>query len=129
MQVQPDYLRQGKYHDAEYIYKLTSDMLKLYDRPSFIIIPDDFSSIGAINAAEEAGISIPEDLSIAGYDGIKMTQIMKPSLTTFEQNTAQIGKSAAELLLKIIRKEKISPEDRQIIIDGKFIKGATVKVI
>lgn len=129
MQVQPDYLRQGKYHDAEYIYKLTSDMLKLYDRPSFIIIPDDFSSIGAINAAEEAGISIPEDLSIAGYDGIKMTQIMKPSLTTFEQNTAQIGKSAAELLLKIIRKEEISPEDRQIIIDGKFIKGATVKVI
>jgi len=58
-----------------------------------------------------------------------MTQIMKPSLTTFEQNTAQIGKSAAELLLKIIRKEEISPEDRQIIIDGKFIKGATVKVI
>ena len=54
---------------------------------------------------------------------------MKPSLTTFEQNTAQIGKSAAELLLKIIRKEEISPEDRQIIIDGKFIKGATVKVI
>ena len=104
-------------------------MLKLYDRPSFIIIPDDFSAIGAINAAEEAGICIPDDLSIAGYDGIKMTQIMKPSLTTFKQNTSQIGKSAAELLLKIIKKENISAEDKRIVIDGKFIKGATVKVI
>lgn len=122
-------MRQGKYHDAEYIYKLTSQMLKLYDRPSFIIIPDDFSAIGAINAAEEAGICIPDDLSIAGYDGIKMTQIMKPSLTTFKQNTSQIGKSAAELLLKIIKKENISAEDKRIVIDGKFIKGATVKVI
>lgn len=129
IQVQPDYLRQGKYHDAESIKKITSEMLGLYDRPTFIIVPDDFSAIGAINAAAEMGLSIPDDLSIAGYDGIKMTQIMNPSLTTFEQDTHAIGRIAAEILLKIIRKEEISENERQAVISGHFIKGATVKHI
>lgn len=129
MQVQPDYMRQGKYHDVKSAHDITIDMLKLYDRPSFIILPDDFSAIGAINAAEELGVSIPDDLSIAGYDGIKMTQLMKPSLTTFEQDTHSIGKTAARLLLRIIRKEMVSVNEMNSVIGGKFIKGATVKNI
>ncbi len=129
IQVQPDYLRQGKYHDTETTYNIITEMLKLHDRPTFVIVPDDFASIGAINAANEAGISIPNDLSIAGYDGIQMTQLMKPALTTFEQDTRQIGKTAAGLLLKNIKKEPVLPEERNAVISGHFIKGATVKVI
>lgn len=129
IQVQPDYMRQGKYHDVESTHKIILDMLRLYDRPTFIILPDDFSSIGAINAAEEMGISIPDDLSVAGYDGIKMTRLMKPSLTTFEQDTRAIGKTAAQVLLRIMRKEMLSPAEMNSVISGKFIKGATVRNI
>lgn len=129
IQVQPDYLRQGKYHDVESVHKITAEMLKLYDRPTFIILPDDFAAIGALNAAREAGIRIPEELSIAGYDGIQMTQLMNPALTTFEQDTHQIGKTAAELLIRAIKKEEIPEETRELVIGGRFIKGATVKNI
>ncbi len=129
IQVQPDYLRQGKYHDVESVHKITAEMLKLYDRPTFIILPDDFAAIGALNAAREAGIRIPEELSIAGYDGIQMTQLMNPALTTFEQDTHQIGKTAAELLIMAIKKEEIPEETRELVIGGRFIRGATVKNI
>lgn len=129
IQVQPDYLRQGKYHDVDSVHKITAEMLTLYDRPTFIILPDDFAAIGALNAAKEAGVRIPEDLSIAGYDGIKMTQLMKPALTTFEQDTYKIGRTAAEILLKRIRKEDISENEKSALISGNFIKGATVKNI
>lgn len=129
IQVQLDYLRQGKYHDVDSVHKITAEMLTLYDRPTFIILPDDFAAIGALNAAKEAGVRIPEDLSIAGYDGIKMTQLMKPALTTFEQDTYKIGRTAAEILLKKIRKEDISESEKSALISGNFIKGATVKNI
>ena len=129
IQVQPDYLRQGKYHDVEITYNIVLEMLKLHDRPTFIILPDDFSSVGALNAAKELGISIPDELSIAGYDGIKMTQLMNPSLTSFEQDTHEIGRKAAELLLKVIKKEEFPDSERSIVISGKFIKGSTVKNI
>lgn len=129
LQVQPDYMRQGKYHDVKCTHDIVLEMLKLYDRPTFIILPDDFSAIGAMNAAEELGVAIPDDLSIAGYDGIKITQVMKPALTTFEQNTHLIGKSAANLLLSIIKKESLSDGEMESLIGGKFIKGATVKII
>lgn len=129
LQVQPDYLRQGKYHDIASAHDITVDMLKLYDKPTFLILPDDFAAIGAMKAAEEAGISIPDDISIAGYDGIQMTQLMSPALTTFEQDTRAIGKAAAELLIRIIRKEELAEDEKKALIGGKFIKGATVKHI
>lgn len=129
IQVQPDYLRQGKYHDVESTYKTVLEMLRLHDRPTLIILPDDIGSIGALNAAKELGISIPDDLSIVGYDGITMTKLMNPSLTSFEQDTHEIGKKAAELLLKIIKKEDIADEAKSVVIGGKFIKGSTVKNI
>ncbi|MFQ9395382.1 MAG: substrate-binding domain-containing protein [Lachnospiraceae bacterium] len=43
-------------------------------------------------AIEEAGLSIPDDISVAGYDGIPMSEVVKPRLTTVRQDTEQIGK-------------------------------------
>jgi DNA-binding LacI/PurR family transcriptional regulator len=129
IQVQPDYLRQGKYHDADSAQELAAAMMKLYDPPTCIILPDDVCSIGAMNAAKEAGLKIPDDISVIGFDGIKMTQLMNPSVTTYYQDTVEIGRRAAEILVKLIRKEKIPEEEREIVIGGKLIKGNTVKRI
>ena len=68
-------------------------MMNLLDPPTCIIVPDDLSAIGAMNAVKKVGKTIPDDISIVGYDGIQMTQLMNPSLTTFCQNTYEIGRT------------------------------------
>lgn len=127
LQVHPDYLRQGKYVDTELTEKLTEDMLNLKEPPTCIILPDDVAAIGAINAAKKLGKSIPDDVSIVGYDGVAMVQLIKPSITTYCQDAHEMGRAAAEKLVKLIRKEEIDEYDT--IIRGHLIEGNTVKEI
>ncbi len=127
LQVHPDYLRQGRYVDSELTEKLTEDMLNLLDPPTCIIVPDDIAAIGALNAAKKLGKRVPEDISIVGYDGVEMVQLIKPSLTTYCQNAHEIGRVAAQKLVKLIRKEEIDEFDT--IVTGHLIEGNTVNKI
>lgn len=125
LEVSPDYVKQGKYHDVESCEKIFSDMLRLYEPPTCILVPDDFAAFGAFRAAAKAGISIPEDISIAGYDGTYFAQMSKPRLTTVEQDTGSIGSLAADLLIQAIRKEPV--DNRKLIVKGTLLKGETVR--
>ena len=57
------------YRDAEAAAIATSELLDLKDPPTCILYPDDFSALGGINEIHERGLRIPDDISIAGYDG------------------------------------------------------------
>jgi len=129
LQVQPDYLKQGRYLDTILTEKLTNEMLELFDPPTCILVPDDIASIGALNAVKKAGKSVPEDISIAGYDGIRTTQLMTPSLTTFCQDTYEIGSKAADQLIKIMKGEVPSDDYTDTTVCGRLITGNTVKHI
>lgn len=63
---------------------------------------NDQMAIGAYRAIYEAGLKIPEDVSVIGYDGLDITQYLTPSLTTVHQPAAGIGKEAAEILVDLI---------------------------
>ena len=56
------------------------------DRPTCILMPDDYSALGGMDAIRAAGLRIPEDISITGYDGVAMIQMCQPQLTTVEQD-------------------------------------------
>lgn len=58
--------------------------------------------MGAFNAVKEMGLSVPEDISIVGYDGIAYSQLLSPKLTTYLQNTDLIGVTAAKQLVSLI---------------------------
>ncbi|HHX11587.1 MAG TPA: LacI family transcriptional regulator [Clostridiales bacterium] len=121
-----DYIKSGIYHDSETTAKLTNELLDLKDRPTCIIFPDDFSCIGGINAIKERGLSIPEDISIAGYDGITLSQFLNPKLTTLKQDTKTLGKSAAEKLITLIENPKATIIER-VVVEGKVLTGQSVK--
>ncbi|MBO4266879.1 MAG: LacI family DNA-binding transcriptional regulator [Lachnospiraceae bacterium] len=106
----------------------TKELLKMNNRPTCIIYPDDYSAIGGLTAIEEAGLSVPEDISVMGFDGIYVSQIIRPKLTTYEQNTEEIGRIAAKSLIKLIRDQK-STIIEKITVPGKMIEGASVKKI
>jgi DNA-binding LacI/PurR family transcriptional regulator len=121
-----DYVKSGIYHDPITTAKLTEDLLELKDRPTCIIFPDDFSAIGGINAIKKMGLRIPEDISVAGYDGILLSQVLDPQLTTYKQNTTVLGKSAADKLIELIENPKAAIIER-IVIEGEVMEGGTIK--
>ncbi len=126
IEIRSEFLLQGRYHDTKCTELLVKKVLSCSDRPTCIILPDDFAAIGAINALEELGLSVPDDISIAGYDGIVLSQVLKPRLTTIWQDTNRLGAEAAKRLIALIKKE-ISNDEPPLIIKGSLLEGASVK--
>ncbi len=124
--IRSEYLLQGRYHDTKSTELLVKKVLFCSDRPTCIILPDDFAALGAMNALEELGLSVPEDVSIAGYDGIVLSQALRPRLTTVRQDTERMGAEAARKLISLIKKE-ISPGGEPTVIQGSLLEGASVK--
>lgn len=126
IEVPDDYVKAGIYHDSETTAKLTKELLELKDRPTCIIFPDDFSCMGGISAIKEQGLRIPEDISIVGYDGILLSQVLNPKLTTLKQDTKTLGESAANKLIALIENPKATIIER-VVVEGKVLKGESVR--
>lgn len=124
--VPDEYVKNGIYRKPEVSYDLTLELLDLKDPPTCIIYPDDFSAIGGLNAIQSRGFSIPDDVSIAGYDGIRIAKVLEPKLATIEQDTDVIGDTAARRLVQMIERPKSAIAER-VVVQGRLLKGGSVK--
>lgn len=124
--VPAEYVREAPYLDTKGTYAETEKLLNLKEPPTCILYPDDFACFGGINAIYAKGLKIPEDVSVAGYDGARIARHFEPQLTTIKQDTARIGKLAAEKLIDLIEKPKTTLIE-QIIVKGEVIPGTSVK--
>lgn len=126
IKIREEYLLGGCYRDPSKTEELVEKLMKMSDPPTCILLPDDFSAIGALNAFERLGLSVPKDISVVGYDGITLSQVLSPKLTTFKQDTDGLGRAAAEQLISLINKEL--PENIEpIIVEGKLLEGGSVR--
>ncbi len=126
--VPDEYIRVSPYLDSEGAAKVTKELMMLDNKPTCIMYPDDFAAFGGIMAIREMGYRIPEDVSVAGYDGLSISRAISPTLTTLVQDTKAIGEFAAECLLREIENPSISYPER-ISIQGHLQKGKTVKLM
>ena len=78
-----------------------------------------------MNAIHELGLRIPDDISVVGYDGIPLSQMVSPRLTTWKQNTKELGRLAAASLLELIEHPKTAILDRHIV-PGSLLEGESV---
>lgn len=124
--IPPEYVREAPYRDTKETYVETEKLLDLKEPPTCIVYPDDFSCFGGINAISERGLKIPDDVSIAGYDGIGIAMQFKPRLTTIVQDTERLGREAAKKLISLIENPKTTIAE-QIIVPGKVFSGESVK--
>ncbi len=93
-------------------YECMRRLLMMKERPTAVLTISDFVAIGAIRAAKEAGLRVPQDISITGFDGTYISEIIDPHLTTVSQNYNAIGKAIIETIDEIVdgkmpQKEKI----------------------
>jgi LacI family transcriptional regulator len=91
-------------------------------------MPDDYSAIGGYNAIKDLGLRIPDDVSVVGYDGIEFCDYLSPMLTTYRQNTAEIGAQAARKLIAQIDNPTTTFTE-VISVEGEIREGGSVKSI
>ena len=84
-------------------YKVTAALLKSRQPFSALFAFNDISAMGAIRAIREAGLRVPEDVSVVGFDDIRSAAYQNPSLTTVRQPLRKMGTIAAETVLRHIR--------------------------
>lgn len=92
-------LAASSYSPAE-AASFTAEILAHPDRPTAIAYGNDAMAIAGMRAARVAGLSVPGDVSIVGYDGSSMSEWTEPQLTTVQRNVVQRGRAAAAILLR-----------------------------
>jgi LacI family repressor for deo operon, udp, cdd, tsx, nupC, and nupG len=78
------------------------DFLTRNDRPTAVYAVSDNMAIGFLKTVTAAGVRVPEDLSIVGFDGIEYSDFVTPSLTTIRQPRHELGRMAARMLLEAL---------------------------
>ena len=125
LSVPEEYVLECQYNNPASVYQATKQLLLLKKSPTCILVCDDYAALGALEAASALGVSVPKEVSVAGYDGIGLTQVMKPRLTTIAQDTNRIGMEAASRLVESIENPKTSiPEI--VVVPCALMEGETV---
>ena len=89
---------------------------------------DDERGGHALWDLKAAGVRIPEDVSLIGYDGVRMSRMIRPMLTTYRQNTEALAREALGLLLEAIEKPE-EHKPRQVTVEGMLDEGETLAEI
>ncbi|MBG0766279.1 MAG: LacI family DNA-binding transcriptional regulator [Spirochaetaceae bacterium] len=104
------------------------EILNFNELPTCVVSMNDIVAIGCIVSWNEAGLSVPKDISIAGFDNIDEASCIMPHLTTVEQPAQEKGRLAAEALFKMIHKETLQSVHIQIphtLIQRDSVKDLT----
>lgn len=126
LEIPAEFIRPAIYHDPRSSGLQTRALLELPTQPTCIFYPDDLSYLGGMNELERQGLSIPDDMSVVGYDGIPLSQVLRPRLTTYRQGGEKMGTEAARLLIEQIEQPDVwLPQ--QITVDGELLPGDTVR--
>ena len=121
-----EYLVQSMYLDPESSAAATRKLMELPDPPTCILYPDDIAHLGGKNELEKMGLSVPDDVSIVGYDGIDFCQMLRPKLTTMRQDAERMGELAAEELARAVEEGRSYIPGRHVV-GGTLLPGETVK--
>ena len=128
IRVPEGFVREGHFHNPEMCTALVREMLGGAEKPTCILCPDDYSCLGTLWDLKADGMKIPEDVSLIGYDGVQMSRMIRPTLTTYRQDAEGIAREAVGLLIEAIETPE-THKPRQITVEGMLAEGETLSDI
>lgn len=114
------------YSNEQIGYEGMKRLLSLPKPPTAVFARNDFTAIGAMTAIKEAGLAIPDDIAIVGFDDIPIASHTSPALTTVRQPVRLQGQLAAEMLLKRIGDGETTVRQERVLTCELIIRGSTV---
>ncbi|PXY87514.1 LacI family transcriptional regulator [Bifidobacterium asteroides] len=118
----PRLIRQGQFSVADG-ERFAMELLNLDDRPTAIFAQSDFLAMGVYKAAKHLGISIPDELSVVGFDDIQTAAFMGPALTTIHQPLTEMAARAAKMILDTRSGKAVDP--RAILPNTLVVREST----
>ena len=97
----------------------------LKERPDAILAAIDLLAIGCVSRMIDRGISVPEEISVIGYDNIDLGEVMRPAVTTIAQPTREMGRIAARIIMEQLKSQEIKCQKK--VFDGKLIIRQTTR--
>ena len=95
-------------------FEATKDLLKIDNPPTAIFACNDMMAVGGLHAVDEAGLSVPKDISIVGFDDIPLASFTLPPLTTIYQPSQEMGSLAAKMVMERIKKPNL-PTRKEVL--------------
>jgi DNA-binding LacI/PurR family transcriptional regulator len=106
-------IREGM-HTAEGGEQAMAALLRLSKPPTAVVCSNDWTAIGALHAVHAAGLAVPTDVSIVGFDDIPLTRYTNPALTTVGMTASDVGATAFNALFRLIGEEAVEGDVYQI---------------
>ena len=100
-----------------------SDLLQRQPRATALVCSNDLLAIRSIRAAHVAGLSVPRDLSVVGFDGIALGEDLTPMLSTITQPNADIGRHSVALLVQALSNGAALTSNLSLSLDHGFRTG------
>lgn len=111
-----EYLHQGRVQ--------AQALLQLPQPPTALFAMNDLLAVGALRYLNEQGIRVPEEIAVVGYDGMELSELVSPSLTTVEQQSLRMGAEAVRLLLRRLR-DREAPAQHVVLPVNLRIRAST----
>lgn len=114
----PDLVREGDF-EAKSGYRQMKSLLDSGKKFSAVFVASDAVALGAYKAIWEAGLAIPDDISIVGFDDLPLSSFISPTLTTVRMPARKIAQDSCYLLMRLMKRE--FPESRMVSLPTKLI--------
>jgi LacI family transcriptional regulator len=122
--VVPEWVQVSRF-DGALAYEQTRTMLALADRPTAICAGNDTIALRVIEAARAAGLEVPRDLSVVGFDDSPAALLVSPNLTTVRQPLAEIGNTATQMLIEYMRQPEEFVPKVKLLQPELIVRGST----
>jgi DNA-binding LacI/PurR family transcriptional regulator len=101
--------------------KAFEELLSRAPRPTAVLCSNDMTAIGVIRKSYEEGIAIPDDLSLIGFDDIRLAQFVSPPLTTVQMSQAELARLAFRALLKEVERDAPVPHGTEYNLQTSLV--------
>jgi LacI family transcriptional regulator len=108
-------------HTMEGGMKALARLATLEPRPTAVMCSNDVTAVGVMREAFDLGISVPQDLSVIGFDDVRLTQFVIPPLTTVRMSQTELAKLAFQALLTEVERDVPSPTGTEYVLETDLV--------
>jgi LacI family transcriptional regulator len=106
-------------------YESMQQLLALPNPPTAVFTHNDVLAVGAMRAVQDAGLTVPDDISVVGYDDTASSSYLNPALTTVKFPVAEMGRQAGQIILQLAQAEASVPTQTILLPVELVVRAST----